>query len=214
MRHTRELDPWGHLSIGPDSDTEVEVVSVEVDRTWQCSDTAEVDLEDAVGEGWCLGFGPDGRTTTRYGVDAEDDAVGTIGDIGAIGIDEFTLEVYLAVDAGGGRGALRCARARIGIYRAEDKSEDEESGHDKYPADDTTEGMSKQYQYLVGFGFEHCAFLLKGFAIGFERFGRREDFVLRFVFKSYAPIISDGMGVGQGGNVFNKYILVISFLRT
>ena len=106
MGHGRELDPWRHLSIGSDLDAEVDVVGIEVNASWECGDTTKVNLKDTVGNSNRLGFSPQCTTGTGYVVDAVDDGVATVCDIGAVEVNELTLEIDLVVDAGGGMNSI------------------------------------------------------------------------------------------------------------
>ena len=89
----RELYPWRHFSVGPNLDPKVDIVGVEVDASWERGNTTQVDLENTVGDGDTLSFGPEIGTGTsswpwtRNRVDAEDHRVAAIGHIGTVEVN-------------------------------------------------------------------------------------------------------------------------------
>ena len=112
LGYARKLDAGSHFSVSADLDAEVDVVGVEVDGGWQDGDATQVNLEDTVGDGDGLGFGPQIGTGTSYVVDTENDRVATVGHIGTVEVNELALEIYLVVDADGGVSSIGTREAK------------------------------------------------------------------------------------------------------
>lgn len=104
------MHEWSHLAIRVKVDAEINVISIEINGTRQSRRIAQVGLKNAIGGRDAFRFTPHrivvrsrrtGRGRASRRVETKKKRVATVRYVGAVGVNNFPLKVYLLVNTSG-----------------------------------------------------------------------------------------------------------------